>query len=142
MITLTDALILAQNNNGGAAAGIGGALCGGVGGLLCMALWAGVIIVVIAGLWKVFEKAGKPGWAAIVPIYNMICLVEISGKELWWIVLFFLPVANIIAAFVIAIEIAKKFGKDTTYGIGLALLPFIFYPLLGFSDAQYQGHKG
>jgi hypothetical protein len=89
-------------------------------------------------LWKVFEKAGKPGWAAIVPIYNVIVLLEIVGKPLWWIVLFLVPCANIVAFILIGIELAKVFGKGTGFGLGLALLPFLFYPVLGFGDARYQ----
>jgi uncharacterized protein DUF5684 len=115
--------------------GILAALFGGVMGLVGLAL----AVVVIAGMWKMFEKAGKPGWAAIIPIYNFIVLLEIVGKPLWWIVLFFLPCVNIVALILVALEVAKVFGKDTLFGIGLAFLPFIFYPVLGFGDARYQG---
>lgn len=97
-----------------------------------------VMIVAIAGIWKTFEKAGEPGWAAIVPFYNLYVMVQISGKPTWWIVLFFIPIANIAAAFLIPIAIAEKFGKGAGFGIGLALLGFIFYPMLGFGDAQYN----
>jgi uncharacterized membrane protein YoaK (UPF0700 family) len=95
-------------------------------------------VIVVAGMWKVFEKAGEPGWAALVPIYNIIVLVKIAGREMWWVILFLLPCANFVAAVMISIDIARKFGKDTLYGIGLAFLPFIFYPMLGFGDAQYN----
>jgi hypothetical protein len=99
-----------------------------------------VIVLVIAGLWKVFEKAGQPGWAAIVPFYNLYVLTcQVAKKEIVWFVLFLIPCLNVVASIVVSIEVAKKFGKDVGYGIGLALLGFIFYPLLGFSDAQYEG---
>lgn len=91
------------------------------------------------GMWKLFEKAGKPGWAGIIPIYNLIVLLEIVGRPIWWIVLFLIPCLNIVACILVGIDVAKSFGKDTGYGVGLGLLPFIFYPLLGFSDARYQG---
>ena len=110
-------------------------------GLLFFAVWLVVIVAVIAGIWKVFAKAGKPGWAAIIPIYNIIVLLEIAGKPLWWIVLFIIPLVNIVAAVLVGIAVAKSFGKSEAFGVGLALLAFIFYPILGFGDAQYQGAK-
>jgi uncharacterized membrane protein YhaH (DUF805 family) len=115
--------------------GILGALFGGV----FMIVWLVVLVAVIAGMWKMFEKAGKPGWAAIVPIYNIIVMLEIVGRPLWWIVLFLIPCVSIVAWIMIAIDLAKAFGKDVAYGIGIALLGFIFIPMLGFGDARYVG---
>jgi hypothetical protein len=124
----------AQESEGGG--GIIAAI-GAVGLLIELA----VIVVVIAGLWKTFDKAGEPGWAAIVPIYNLIVLVKIAGKETWWVILLILPCINFIMMFPVSIAVAEKFGKSTGFGIGLALLPFIFYPILGFGSAQYQGAR-
>ena len=124
--------LAAQEYEGGG--GIAAAI-GAVGTLVMLA----VALVVIAGLWKVFTKAGEPGWAAIVPIYNLIVLVKIAGKEPWWAILLLLPCINFIAFFPVSISLAERFGKAAGFGIGLALLPFIFYPVLGFGDAQYQG---
>ena len=107
-------------------------------GIVFWICYAAVIILWIAGLWKVFEKAGEPGWAAIIPIYNLVVLLKIAGKPVWWIILFLIPVVNFIIAILVAIEIAKRFGKGAGFGIGLALLPFIFYPVLGFGDARYN----
>ena len=98
-----------------------------------------IVIAAIAGIWKTFEKAGKPGWAAIVPIYNIIVMLEIAGKPLWWIVLFLIPIANLVVAILVGIAIAEKFGKGAGFGVGLALLSFVFYPLIGFGDAQFTG---
>jgi uncharacterized membrane protein YoaK (UPF0700 family) len=98
-----------------------------------------IVVAIIAGFWKVFTKAGKPGWAAIVPIYNIIVLLQIANKPLWWILLFFIPLVNIVMAVFVGIAVAKNFGKGEGFGIGLGLLGFIFYPILGFGDAQYQG---
>jgi Family of unknown function (DUF5684) len=98
-----------------------------------------VVIVVIAGLWKTFEKAGKPGWGAIIPIYNIILLLEIAGRPLWWFFLMLIPFVNVVVAIIVAIDVARNFGKGAGFGLGLALLSFIFYPILGFGDAQYQG---
>ena len=96
-----------------------------------------LLVLLIAGMWKVFQKAGKPGWAAIIPIYNIIVLLEITGKPLWWIILYFIPFVNFVAVILVSIELAKRFGKTVGFGIGVALLPFIFYPILGFGDAAY-----
>jgi hypothetical protein len=95
----------------------------------------------IAALWKVFTKAGEPGWAAIVPIYNAIVLLKISGKPLWWIILLFIPFVNFIIGILAALGLSEKFGKGAGFGIGLAFLPFVFYPILGFGSATYVGPK-
>lgn len=111
----------------------------GIGGGLFGFLFT---VLLVASVWKVFVKAGKPGWAALIPIYNVIVLLEIAGKPLWFIVLFFIPVLNFIALVLVAIGLANAFGKGTGFGLGLAFLAPIFYPLLGFGDATYQGSAG
>lgn len=108
-----------------------------------------ILVLVVIGLWKIFEKAGKPGWAAIVPFYNVYILLEIVGRPTWWIFVFIgslIPFVNIfagIATFVmfiiLCLDLAKSFGKSTGFAVGMILLSFVFFPLLGFSDAQYQG---
>lgn len=108
---------------------------GTIGGIIFLA----IIVLQIAALWKVFAKAGEPGWVCLVPIYNLIVLLQIIGRPVWWFLLFLVPLVNIVIAFVLAIDLAKKFGKSSAFGIGLALLPPIFYPILGFGDAKYQG---
>lgn len=92
--------------------------------------------------WKVFTKAGKPGWAAIVPIYNIIVMLEIAGRPAWWLVLFFIPIANIVAGVLLMIDFAKSFGKDTGFAILLMFLPFVGIPILAFGSAQYLGPAG
>ncbi|MFN0275619.1 MAG: DUF5684 domain-containing protein [Chitinophagales bacterium] len=100
-------------------------------------IYIAVIVIVIAGMWKAFEKAGKPGWAVIIPIYNIIVMLQIAKRPLWWIFLLIIPLVNIIILFIMSIDIAKNFGKEAGFGVGLALLGFIFWPILGFGDAQY-----
>lgn len=100
-----------------------------------------VVLAMIISMWKVFEKAGKPGWGVIIPIYNGILALEIAGRPIWWIILFFIPVISIIPAFIIPLGIAKKFGKGAGFGIGLIFLPFIFYPILGFGDADCDANR-
>jgi hypothetical protein len=110
-----------------------------MGALLVIVIELAIAVVVIAGCWKTFEKAGKPGWAAIVPIYNLIVMLEIAGKPLWWIILFLIPFVNFVMIILVMIAFAEKFGKSAGFGLGLAFLGFIFFPILGFGDAQYVG---
>ena len=106
-------------------------------GIVGILVWLAIVVLCIAGSWKIFTKAGKPGWACLVPIYNFIVMLQIAGKPLWWIVLLFVPFANIVILILLSISLAKCFGKGTGYGLGLAFLGPIFIPMLGFSDAQY-----
>lgn len=108
-------------------------------GIGVVVVYLAVMAVVIAGMWKVFTKAGKPGWAILVPIYNVIVMLEVAGKPWWWMFLFFIPIVNAIIGILIGIAMAERFGKGVGYGLGLAFLGFIFYPMLGFGSAQYQG---
>ena len=107
-------------------------------GIGMMVLWLAIVILMIAAMWKVFEKAGKPGWAAIVPIYNLFVLCEIAGKPAWWGILLLIPFVNIVVAIIVTLAVAKNFGKGAGFGIGLLLLPMIFYPMLAWGDARYQ----
>jgi len=115
--------------------GAADAAVGLVGGLLYIVL----IVVLVAAMWKIFVKAGKPGWAAIVPIYNIIVLLEIVGRPVWWIVLALIPFVNFVFIFIIAIDLAKSFGKGTGFALGLIFVAPVFYPILGFGSARYQG---
>jgi uncharacterized membrane protein YhaH (DUF805 family) len=108
--------------------------------LFILALYLVVFIGVIAGMWKVFTKAGKPGWAAIVPFYNTYTMLEIAGRPGWWLLLFFVPGVQLIIAILIGIDIAKSFGKSAAFGVfGLGIFSFVGYPMLGFGKATYQG---
>jgi len=102
----------------------------------------GLIVLIFVGLWKVFEKAGKPGWAAIIPIYNLYVLVKVSGNAWYWFALFFVPVINFFATLKVSIDIAGKFNKGILFGLGLTFISFIFYPLLGFGGYQYNDTTG
>lgn len=112
---------------------------GSLGGLFLM---SGILsLVTIVSQWKVFTKAGKPGWASIVPVYNMIVMIQIADLSLVYLLLFFVPIANIYALFKIYIGIAHKFGKSTGFGVGLIFLTIIFMPMLAFGDAVYEGNS-
>jgi len=98
-----------------------------------------IVILILAGGWKMFLKAAKPGWGILIPIYNLVLMLQIAGRPLWWLILLFIPLVNIVICIMVNIDIAKKFARGTGFGIGLALLPFIFIPVLGFGKDQYQG---
>ncbi len=108
-------------------------------GLLSTLLMLAIVVAIIAGIWKVFVKAGKPGWACLIPIYNIVVLLEIVGRPIWWLILLIIPIVSLVVAIIVSIDMAKSFGKGTGFGVGLALLGPIFYPILGFGDAKYQG---
>ncbi len=95
-------------------------------------------VFMIAAMWKVFEKAGHPGWACLIPIYNLYVMIKIAGKPGWWLILYIIPLVNLIVSGVVSIGVAERFGKGVGFGFGLWILSFIFYPILGFGDAQYK----
>jgi len=127
------ALALLQENTSTGVSPVAAAM--GTGMMLC---WLVVVLLTIIGMWKVFVKAGKPGWAAIIPIYNIIVLLEITGKPIWWFILMLIPLVGFIVYIIVLIELAKRFGKGVGFAIGLLFLPFVFFPILGFGDAQYH----
>lgn len=99
-----------------------------------------IVVVIAVGMWKVFTKAGEPGWASIIPIYNLIVLLKIAGRPGWWFLLFLVPVVSLVIAIIVSIDVAKSFGKSTAFGVlGLAFFGFIGYPILGFGSARYIG---
>lgn len=116
--------------NASAAAGGAGGAIGGLFGLI-----VGLLLVI--SMWKVFAKAGQPGWAAIVPIYNYIVWCKIVGRPAWWVLLLLLcaPIFGII----LCIDMAKSFGKGVGFALGMVFLSPIFWPILGFGSATYQG---
>jgi len=98
-----------------------------------------IALLLIVAMWKVFTKAGQPGWASIIPIYNLYIWCKIVGRPWWWIILMLIPFVNFIICIILCIDLAKSFGKGVGFGLGLALLGIIFFPILGFGSAQYQG---
>ncbi|HUU21388.1 MAG TPA: DUF5684 domain-containing protein [Phycisphaerae bacterium] len=103
-------------------------------------IWLAVVVLTIVGMWKVFTKAGQPGWAAIIPIYNWYVLLQIAGKPTWWLILILLvPVANLVCAILALLAVAERFGKGAGFAVGLVFLAPIFFPILGLGSAQYVG---
>jgi uncharacterized protein DUF5684 len=101
-----------------------------------------VIAAYVVGMWKVFTKAGQPGWASIIPIYNAYVMLKIVGRPGWWLILYFIPLVNIIIWIIVSLDLAKVFNQGSGFGVGIILLPFIFVPVLGFGDARYVGGGG
>ena len=100
-------------------------------------------ILTIVGMWKTYKKAGQPGWAAIVPIYNMYIWLKIVGRPAWWLLLLFVPVVSLIVSLIMSLDLAKAFGKSSLFGaVGLWLFEGIGFLILGFGSAQYQGPEG
>jgi len=97
-----------------------------------------IFIFGLIAMWKVFVKAGEHGWACLIPIYHFIVLLRIAGKPWWWIFLFIIPIVNFVIFIIFSIDVAKNFGKGVGFGLGLAFLAIIFYPILAFGDARYN----
>ena len=126
------ALALLQDNTSTGVGPAGAAMGAGI-----MIVYLAIILIIIISLWKIFTKAGKPGWAAIVPIYNLIVMLEICCKPIWWFILMLIPFVNLIVIIILLVELAKRFGKGVGFAIGMLILPFIFYPMLAFGDSKY-----
>jgi hypothetical protein len=109
---------------------------------ILMVYWVIVLVIAVVclvGMWKMFVKAGKPGWGAIIPFYNTYCLFEMSFGTGWLFLLLFVPCVNAVIMIVMWIKLAQAFGKGAAFGVGILFLPFIFLPMLGFGDAQFIG---
>ena len=114
----------------------------GIVAVILIAVYVVVPLLIIISMWKIYTKAGQPGWASIVPIYNLVILCKITGKPMWWIIMCLIPFVNIIFVFLLILSLARSFGKDMGFGIGLIFLGIIFFPILAFGKSQYVGPDG
>jgi Family of unknown function (DUF5684) len=131
-VTTTIAAVLLQSDGRNPIA----ALFGGVTLLVLLV----ILLVTLVGGWKMFEKAGQPGWAILIPIYNAYILLKIAGRPGWWLLLFLIPLVNVVIAIIVAIDIAKSFGEGVAFGILLlAIFSPIGYLMLGFGNYRYLG---
>jgi len=110
-----------------------------LGGGTTWVVWLAIWVVWIAAMWKIYAKADQPGWAAIIPIYNIYIWCKIVGRPGWWVILIFIPFVNIVIDIILSIDLAKSYGKGVGFGIGIFFLPFIFLLILGFGSAKYEG---
>src|ERR1700739_4277017 len=108
-------------------------------GLVPILIIIAIVVFIYAAMWRIFTKAGKPGWAAIIPIYNAIVLLEIVGKPTWWFLLFLVPCVNYVFIIWTVNLLSKSFGKSEGVTVGLILLGIIFFPILAWGDAVYLG---
>jgi hypothetical protein len=95
--------------------------------------------LMIASMWLMFTKAGQPGWAAIIPIFNVYTLLKVVGRPGWWLILYIIPIVDVIVQIIVCLDLARSFGKGGGFALGLIFLPFIFYPVLGFGRDRYVG---
>ena len=109
-----------------------------IGIILMIALWLSIIVFAIVSQWKVFEKAGQPGWAVFIPIYNILIMLKVANKPWWWIFMFLIPIANIVFAIMLLNRIALSFGKSSGFTVGLLFLGIIFWGILAFDKSEYK----
>ena len=106
-------------------------------GLMLVVYLVVVTLLFIVPIWKLYEKAGQPGWAVLVPFYNIIIWLRIIGKPWWWLLLMMIPYVGIIWSIWSINLLVKRFGKSEGYTVGVIFLGFIFLPMLGYGSSKY-----
>jgi len=110
------------------------------------ALWTiivlAVVVLSIAGLWMMFQKAGEAGWKSIIPIWNTLVILKMVGREWWWIILLIIPIVGFVVWIIVMNDLSKSFGRGASTTVGLIFLPWLFYIILGFGEAEYSGPAG
>lgn len=96
-------------------------------------------VLVLVANWRIYTKAGRPGWAAIVPFYNMYCLFDMALGNGWLFLLTFVPCVGVVMNIVMYVKLSQAFGMSGAFAVGLIFLPYVFLPILGFGDAEYIG---
>ncbi len=105
-------------------------------------IYLALVVFLIVGLWKMFEKAGEAGWKSLIPFYNTYIMFRIAGRNGWGFLLLIIPLVNIVVQFMVAMDLGKHYGKSAAWGFFLlGLFPFIGYLILGYGDAEYVGTK-
>jgi hypothetical protein len=105
-------------------------------------VWLVLTVALVVAVWKIFVKAGQPGWASLIPLYNTIVLLRITGKSGWWVLGLMVPFLNFFVLVRLVFNLATVFGRGMGFGFGLLFLSPIFILILAFGDAQYVGLKG
>lgn len=104
--------------------------------ILFLVLMAGIFLLIVP-FWKLFTKAGQSGWKTLIPIYNVYIMVEIAGLPWWTFLGIFIPIVNFVVLIVILYHISQRFGHGMGYALGMAFLPFIFYPVIAYGSSVY-----
>jgi uncharacterized protein DUF5684 len=107
-------------------------------GMGAMLVWLAIMVFEVVAFWRIFTKAGKPGWAVLIPIYNLVVFLDVVNRPWWWILLLLIPLAGAVFAILMTNDLSKSFGKGVGFTVGLLLLGVVFYPILGFGDATYR----
>ena len=103
-------------------------------------LWIVLIyIIFVIPLYAIFTKAGRPGWSAFIPIYSTIVLLEVVGRPIWWIILLFIPIVNLVVFIIVMNDLSKSFGHAVGFTLGLIFLSWIFEMILAFGSSTYRG---
>jgi Family of unknown function (DUF5684) len=105
-------------------------------------IYLAILVFYLAAEWRIFSKAGKPGWAVIIPIYSTLVFLQVIGRPWWWILLFLIPIVNIVFLIIAVNDLSKSFGHGMGFTLGLLFLSFIFIPILGFGGSKYVGPAG
>jgi len=110
-------------------------------GLGMVLFYLAVVVVFIIAEWRIFEKGGQPGWAVLIPIYNLYVLLKMVGRPGWWLLLMLIPIVNFIVAIIVLNDLSKSFGQGVGFTLGLIFLSPIFILMLGFGDFKYIGPR-
>ena len=121
--------LLQYSNGGSSGAGLG----------ILIVVYVAVFVLYVAAFWRIFTKAGEAGWKAIIPIYNWYIVLKIVGRPGWWLLLYLIPIVNVIVHIVVLVDLSHSFGMSGWFAAGLLFLGIIFVPVLGFGDARYLG---
>jgi hypothetical protein len=114
----------------------------GGGSIIGSVIWLAITVALIVGAWKLFTKAGQPGWASLIPIYNTITMLRMTGKSGWWVLGMMVPLLNFYVIIRLVFDLARVFGRGIGFGFGLLFLFPIFMLILAFGDAVYVGPNG
>lgn len=110
-------------------------------GLGMVLFYLAVVVVFIIAEWRIFEKGGQPGWAVLIPIYNLYVLLKMVGRPGWWLLLMLIPIVNFIVGIIVLNDLSKSFGQGVGFTLGLIFLSPIFILMLGFGDFKYIGPR-
>ena len=112
-------------------------------GFAAFLLWFAVIYAVsVIPYWVIFTKAGQPGWPALIPIYNWYIVLKIVGRPGWWLLLYLIPLVNIVILIIVVNDLSKSFGHGVGFTLGLIFLSLIFLYILAFGSSTYRGPTG
>jgi hypothetical protein len=111
----------------------------GAGIGFAVVIWLVLLAIYVVAMWKLFTKMGQPGWVGIIPLLNAYGIYKLAGRDWWWVILLLIPCINIVAAWFLASDTAKLFGKELGWTIVLFIFPGIGHIILAFGDSQYVG---